>query len=252
MIMANGHEIAKAGFIYIGTPYSVMDCQAFVERCLADCGIRKDLSGSNTWYRFVMQNGWTGTPEECKAKFGCIPVGAFLFILEHDGKEPEKYRNDGIGNASHIGIYTGTGKGAINSSYTNGCVCESTFKGKSINGGWNRIGLWREVSYGDSVDRLLRGGGGEKVVPYKAKVIGGGLNLREQPSTKSERLDQIPEGTILDVTDEMQEWAKVTYKGLDGWVMKEFLQKEEDMVSVPRSELEKIYDAVGDLLGLRG
>ena len=199
--MTNGRDIAAAGPKYLGTPYSVMDCQAFVERCLADCGIRKDLAGSNTWYRYVMQNGWTGSPEECKAKFGCIPVGAFLFILEHDGKEPGKYQGDGIGNASHIGIYTGTGKGAINSSYTNGCVCESTFKGKSINGGWNRIGLWREVSYGDSVDRILRGGG-EKVVPYKAKVIGGGLNLREQPSTKSERLDQIPEGTILDVTDD--------------------------------------------------
>lgn len=89
-------------------------------------------------------------------------------------------------------------------------------------------------------------------MPYKAKVIGGGLNLRAQPSKNSDRLDQIPEGTILDVTDEMQEWAKVSYKGLDGWVMKEFLQKEDDMVSVPRAELEKIYDAVGDWLGLRG
>lgn len=249
--MTTGSEISKAGFKYIGTSYSVMDCQAFVERCLADCGIRKDLAGSNAWYRFIMQNGWIGSPELCRSTFGSIPIGAFLFILKNDGKEPGKYQGDGIGNSSHIGIYTGTGKGAINSSSTNGCVCESNFKGKSINGSWNRIGLWREISYGDPVDRILRGGG-DKIVPYKAKVIGGGLNLREQPSKNSDRLDQVPEGTVLDVTDEMQEWAKTNYKGLDGWVMKEFLQKEEDSISVPRLELEKIYNAVGDWLGLRG
>ena len=54
-----------------------MDCQKFVENCLAEVGIKKDLAGSNTWYRYIT---WTGTPEECKQKFGRIPPGAFLFI----------------------------------------------------------------------------------------------------------------------------------------------------------------------------
>ena len=62
--MATGEEIAEAGFKYLGTPYSVMDCQAFVEKCLADCGIHKNLAGSNAWYRYIMQNGWIGTPED--------------------------------------------------------------------------------------------------------------------------------------------------------------------------------------------
>ena len=72
-------QLARAGYTYIGRLYSEMDCQAFVEQCLADCGMKINLPGSNAWYRRM---DWTGTPEECKAQFGRIPVGAFLFILK--------------------------------------------------------------------------------------------------------------------------------------------------------------------------
>lgn len=113
------------------------------------------------------------------------------------------------------------------------------------------IGLWIKISYGESVDRILRGKG-EMTVLYKAKVIGGGLNLRKQPSKSSAWLAQITEGTSLDVMEEKQNWAKVTYNGQEGWVMKEYLQREDDSIAVPRQELEKIYDTIGDWLGLRG
>ena len=143
---------ALSGFSYIGTPYSVMDCQAFVEQCLADAGLSINLAGSNAWYRTM---DWTGTPEECIAELGYIPQGAFLFILEFDGKEPAKYKPDGLGNASHVGFYTGIGLGAIHSSQTRGGVYESIFQGRTINGGWNRVGLWRRLDYGETVNRWL-------------------------------------------------------------------------------------------------
>ena len=147
--MISGEKLANVGFQYLGVSYKTMDCQAFVERCLRDCGLSMDLAGSNAWYREVMRNGWVGTPEECVQLYGCVPAGAFLFILKQDGKEPAKYKPDGIGNASHIGICTGSrGEGAIHSSSSRGCVCESKFKGKTIpNGGWNRVGLWDRVDY---------------------------------------------------------------------------------------------------------
>lgn len=252
--MATGTELAGAGFKYIGTPYSEMDCQAFVERCLADCGIRKDLAGSNAWYRFVQENGWVGTPEQCKQRFGIIPVGAFLFILNTDGREPDKYKPDGVGNASHIGIYTASGAGAINSSRSRGGVCESNFKGKSIRGGWNRVGLWRVISYGANVDRILNGGESMEVT-YQAKVVGGGLNLRESASSNADRICQIPDGTVVTVTEENGQWGKTSYNGKTGWVMLKYLEKTEsdpDTVVVPKKELEKIYDIFGDWLGLRG
>lgn len=263
--MINANDLAEVGCKYLGTPYTEMDCQAFVERCLKDCGIRKDLAGSNAWFRFVMKNGWVGTPEQCKAKFGIIPFGAFLFILKQDGKEPEKYRADGIGNASHIGIYTGMtgykmvtiaeaagntraegcdfGNGAINSSSTHGKVCTSKFSGKSISGGWNRVGLWDAINYGIK--------GGDKV-NYQVKVIGGSLNMRKQPNLASDRLCSIPDGEILTITEETPEWAKTAFNGHVGWVMQKYLERvsgDSDSVTVNRKALQAVYDEIGRWLG---
>lgn len=131
---------------YLGTPYDELDCQALMEAMLRDVGVRKNWAGSNAMYRDM---AWVGTPEECVARYGSIPVGAWLYILEQDGNEPAKYKADGIGNASHVGVYTGSGKGAIHSSASRGEVCEAAFAGKTIkNGGWNRVGLCKLLDYG--------------------------------------------------------------------------------------------------------
>ena len=163
--MVDGNRLGEIGFQKLGTPYKQMDCQAFIEWCLARCGMRKDLAGSNAWYREVKKNGVILTPEECVKQLGCVPKGAFLFIHAYDGGEEKRGYHDGLGNASHIGICTGNkGEGAIHSSKSSGCVAESKFKGKSIRGGWNAVGLWNKVNY----DYGAGGGGTE---PAKKKTL---------------------------------------------------------------------------------
>ena len=263
--MVKAQSVIRCSLKYLGIPYSTLDCQKFVEKALADAGIKKDLAGSNAWFREVMKNGWIGSPEECKKQFGTIPRGAFLFILTQDGREPEKYHDDGIGNASHIGIYTGMtgskmcemsgvpdadrynfGDGAIHSSSSRGCVCTSRFFGKTINGGWNRIGIWNQIDYS---------GGDETVfVTYFAKVVGGGaLNLRTEPNKDSERLCQMPEGSIVTVTDELSGWSQVKYYDMEGYAMSKYLEEikeggnqdeETDFVKVPKAELEKVFGII--------
>lgn len=294
--MPKGSELARVGCPYLGVKYSEMDCQAFVERCLSDIGLRKDLAGSNAWYRYIMKNGWIGSPEECKALFGMIPEGAFLFILKHDGKEPEKYHRDGIGNASHIGIYTGLsgqemvdiavrsgdtravnykfGDGAINSSSTHGAVSTSKFAGKSISGGWNRVGLWDAISYGEPIDIIIHGGepspepepGGETMVATVYSDNGKPVNFRKKHSTSAALLDQIPVWEHVEVTEKGSEWCSCKWKGKTGYIMTQFLIFGEyvpgdDMDPTPapdgtilvnREELERIYDMIGNLLGVRG
>ena len=90
-------------------------------------------------------------------QFGSVPKGALLFILEPVGpKTPAKFRNDGIGDVTHMGIVTGRNDGAIHSSSSRGCVAASKFKGKTIpNGGWNRIGLLSVFDYGNTVNWVL-------------------------------------------------------------------------------------------------
>ena len=90
--------------------YDQLDCQAFVEAVLKDIGVRKsdgsvyNWSGSNSMYR----NYYTGhgTIEDCIKAYGCLPVGAFVYVWKPDG-EPEQYKKDGLGNFSHVGIYCG-------------------------------------------------------------------------------------------------------------------------------------------------
>lgn len=55
-------------------------------------------------------------------------------------------------------------------------------------------------------------------------VIGGRLNLREAPSTQSRRLALIPDGAQIAVSEHDGQWYKAQYNGLDGYVMKQFVQ----------------------------
>lgn len=231
--MVDGNKLGEVGFKYLGVSYSQMDCQAFVEQCLRDCGYDKNLAGSNAWYREVMNHGWVGTPEECVKEHGKVPKGAFLFILKNDGGEPEKYKPDGIGNASHIGIVTmPEGEGAIHSSSSKGCVCESKFKGKTIsNGGWNRVGLWDKVAYD---------WGGDKPEPDPAPAPephpdmatvfaenGKPVNLRKKPSKSAALIDRVPCGEQVELLECKPDWSRIKWHGKNGYMMSEFLLVED-------------------------
>jgi len=269
--MVKVEDLARAGFKYLGRSYKEMDCQKFVEKCLADIGIRMDLPGSNPWFRKMT---WTGTPEECKKRFGCVPAGAFLFILAFDGGERARGYTDILGNASHIGIVTNTGKGAIHSSQSRGEVCESAFRGKTIpNGGWNRVGLWNALSYGAKIDALLNGGNaagqtdsprptGEESIEQDGKeetmeqtatiraVSGSTVNLRKHQDKGSALVDRMPIGATVTVEYLGDEWSRVRYKGKTGYVMTEFLKFDDDHSSASGSgfETENGFD-IGDESG---
>lgn len=291
----SGGRLAEAACRYLGAPYSAMDCQAFAERVLADCGLRKNLPGSNAWYREILRNGWAGTPEECRKRYGKIPPGAFLFILEPSGGEPAKYRGDGVGNASHIGLFTGlTGKemaglaaragvrgaaawnygdGAVHSSASRGRVCTSRFRGKSIPGGWNRVGLWSRIEYGIqdteyglSAARAEDGprkaenpgkGDGRTKTAYRARVKGGALNLRKGMSVSSGRICRIPDGAEVAVTEDFGGWSAVEYGGRSGFVMTRWLEEIRpeqagDTVSGPEPGRAAPGAAHGEIEGLPG
>lgn len=115
-------------------------------------------------------------------------------------------------------------------------------------GKWAWAGRLKKVKYG-----------GEAVkVTYKARVIGGGLNMRGAPSMDAVRITQIPDGSTVTVSEELPDWCLVTYDGQTGYVASKYLAevKEDpdggETVTVGREQLEKIYDQIGDWLGLRG
>lgn len=251
----SAEELSLAGDKYLGRSYDDMDCQEFVERAMEDTGLKMDARGSNAWYREVMKNGWTGSPEECKKQFGSIPKGALLFILAYDGGEEARGYHDGLGNAKHIGIKTGRsgadmirrakeagaqnadkwnyGDGAIHSSSTREHVATSKFADKSISGGWNMVGLYNKFSYGEDIDRKLAGnaGGGDREKEdkgmYTAILEGGNrdkpINIREKPDGALK--DTLPQGSEVTVTAEKGNWCQIQYAGgkKTGYVKGEFV-----------------------------
>jgi len=258
--MIKSGDLARAGCRYLGEKYSDMDCQRFVRQCMSDLGLSAP-AGSNKLFRTMT---WTGTPEECKKKFGTIPPGAFLFIHEFDGGEVARGYTDGKGNASHIGIYTAMtgrdmvdqavaegntravnynfGDGAIHSSSTREHVATSSFSGKSIRGGWNRIGLWNKIDYGENVNAILNGKrsdgeGGEKMEVCFATVSGGNekkpINMRKRPDQNSELIREVPQGHTVEVIERGEEWCLVEYGVKTGYIMTRFIHMDGETETGP-------------------
>ncbi len=247
----SAEEFSLAGDQFLGRSYEEMDCQALVERMMAAVGYKRDLGGSNSWYRECIKNGWTGTPEECLREFGSVPKGALLFIREDvSASTPGKFRSDGIGDITHMGVKTGRGEGAIHSSHSKGCVCTSKFRDRTIpNGGWNRVGLLNVFSYGKTVDWVLEHGGAspchpeqsegsdnsvKERVPMKGTVTaksGSTVKLRQKPGTDCTIYWNIPVGTEVEIVDQRENWSKCICSGLTGWMKNEFIRTggEEDL-----------------------
>jgi hypothetical protein len=272
--MIRATDLARAGCKYLGEKYSVMDCQKFVRQCMADEGLSSAPAGSNKLYRTMT---WTGTPEECKARFGRIPTGAFLFIHAFDGGEEARGYHDGKGNASHIGIYTAMtgqkmvdlamaqgntravnynyGDGAIHSSSKREHMATSDFAGKSIKGGWNKIGLWDKIDYGEKINAILNGSGQGKEkemdILYYASVSGGNeekpINMRSLPNSKSKLIKEIPQGHMVSVLEEGEEWDLVEYGTTTGYVMKVFVHKEwESEQQTPEGQIPEEHVQPGE------
>ena len=232
-------------YVANGMSLGGMDCQGLAEYLLIQCGVPKaecNLAGSNAHWRNCV---WTGTPEQCKAAFGAVPPGAWVFIVSDDGA-PEKYRGDGLGNAGHMGVYLGDC--ALHASASRGCVAESKFEGKTIpNGGWNRIGLPPWVDYGitsesgagasgatqdaqegasGSEDEGLTIGTPTALIPYYATVVspdGGPVKLRKSASKDERTYWLVNHGASVCVERVKGDWSLISCICSDGYLRRAYM-----------------------------
>lgn len=239
MSKPSAEAFASKATAYLGRSYDEMDCKDLINAMLGDMGIGKHYKGSNDLWRSVT---WTGTPEEAVKAFGSVPVGALLFIVVHDGGEVARGYHDGRGNSKHVGVKTGTGKGAIHSSATRKCVCESEFHDKTIrNGGWNYVGLMKELDYGFTAPEEEPSSAPNVNAATYATVTassGSTVKMRQKPSKKCDLYWKVPIGATVEIRgSESNGWYPVRYGGRDGYMMTEFLQIEQESApSVPDDE----------------
>lgn len=72
----------------------------------------------------------------------------------------------------------------------------------------------------------------------------GTVNLRENPTITSKVLAQIPYGTELEATTYNGDWAKITYKDKNGYIINKFLETSN------KSDLQRIYNSLSNTLKL--
>lgn len=121
----------------IGTPYSELDCQAFVEEVLKRAGMKIiNYRGSNHMWRELVYDRHLIVNT-------AIPVGALVFKVNFDGGEKKRGYNDSMGNATHVGIYLGDGR--VIHSTTGGVQYGKLFR-------FTNYGLIRDVDYDNKGD----------------------------------------------------------------------------------------------------
>jgi len=179
--------------------YTTLDCQAAVEEALRRAGVplsECNQSGSNAHYRKCL---WRGTPERMIDLIGAkeVPAGMFVFIVEGvSNGTPAKYRADGYGDATHMGVYLGNGRTFNSSEKMGGVVVSTKFNGKkqAVSGSWNMVGWspWIDCGLTAAQTAALMG---------DANYTGGGTDAAASTTTVS-MPDQnaIPLGAPIDVT----------------------------------------------------
>jgi hypothetical protein len=151
--------------------YEMEDCQAFVENTVKRAGGQiKNYRGSNDMYR----NACT---EVVPLKGAKLEPGMVLFIHDFKGGEPSRYKADGLGNAWHVGWYTGGRYEVVHSSLTKGMVTNSTLKN-----GWTHAGWLKGIEYDGQQEvedemNLKRGDKGDAVAEMQERLILLGYDL---------------------------------------------------------------------------
>lgn len=218
-----GDQFADAAVkaLDMGITYAKEDCQMFVEQTARRAGGNiPDYRGSNDMLRNACNKV---IPLDEAIRTGQLRRGWLLFIREFDGKEPAQYRGDGMGNASHVGIYTGPGNPeVVHSSQTRGGVAASTLKN-----GWSMAGEPKGIDFenesssavatAQEPDEEIRRIGYINLPPEK------NVFHRISPNKSSAWFGRINGGEAVEIVSDSGEWTRVRYGGHDGYVMSKFI-----------------------------
>ena len=159
--------------------------------------------GSNTmWRKYTTAKGAIRSIE--------LVPGMAVFKMRRDGKEPDAYKADGLGNYYHVGLYIGDGKVIEAQSTKTGVVT-------SCISSWGYAARLKYTAYDLSDDS------GDYPTTGTVTTAGGHLNLRSEPDKSSAVLAKIPNGTALTVTGKNGSWYAVSYNGKSGYVAAEYL-----------------------------
>lgn len=149
--------------------------------------------GSNTmWRQYAPKRGRIG-------EIALVP-GMAVYKHKNDGKEPEKYQNDGMGNFYHVGLYIGNGRVVEAKGTKYGVVYSDVDE-------WTHCSTLKYTEY-DLTEKSQATAG---TFPCEGVVTtnSGVLNVREKPTTSSRIVKTLPKGSVIEVFGANGNWYEI-------------------------------------------
>ena len=253
-------DAAKQGKI-LGTgptiSYEQMKCDEAIEAIINACGADPKVNWSGT--NDMVRNGMDFVRPLTGDYMSEIKPGDLVFIKEPDESGltggAAKYKGDGVGDFSHVGMYIGdenafedvdkNGKvrlcNVVHSSSTMGRVAGSRLEKKVVSGGWNyraqtdRLnygGVWAEIPsiepespslpleeyIPDAPVIHVPPPANKEPAPGEAMVNteSTGLLLRKEPKDNAAVIKEMPKGHIVRVLEFYGAWTKVEFVDFRG------------------------------------
>lgn len=248
--MKTGKELALSAqaLVGIGGTYQQADCQGFVERAFHRIGMRCNYRGSNDMIRNLAYN--------VQQIDNNIPIGALVFWVRRNGKEPERYKVGGSAyrqefdgwNASHVGIYIGDGKVAESGLSIGHWVITDIKQRKATH-----YGLAKGINYANfdnktdsSINIPKQANNAKKDINIDTEyaivaTATGTLNIRKLPDINSAILTRLRKWQLIKIQEYNPEWVRVyDIDGLLlGYAMSKFIKVFKN------DELQAIVKMVG-------
>lgn len=169
--------------------------------------------GSNTmWRKYAPTKGQIG-------KIKLVP-GMAVYKHRNDGKEPSKFKEDGLGNFYHVGQYIGNGK-VVEAKGTKYGVVYSDIEE------WSHCSTLKYTEYDMDEDGMIPPA---IVFPVIGVVStnSGRLNVRQDPSTSSEVIAKLEKGERVVLEDKNGDWFTITVDGQRGYISSSYVTVTED------------------------
>ena len=209
--------VAKYGKQWVG--HKVADCSGAFVYSFKQHGL-SIYHGSNRIVRkYIEALLPPSMAEPGMAAFKKRKPGEQYYDLPADYKKGGSYYNGDLNDYYHIGLVDDDTAYVLNSASTS-----SGFKRSKLADGWCAVAKLKDITYEGGVSPVER--------LYSATVYadsGNTVNLRKSPSSSAVRVCTVPVGGVVEVLNEYNnEWAEIKYGEKTGYMMRKFLQKNEE------------------------
>ena len=169
--------------------------------------------GSNTmWRKYAPTKGRIG-----EAKL--IP-GMAVYKHRNDGKEPAKFKSDGLGNFYHVGLYIGNGKVVEAKGKKHGVVYSDIDE-------WSHWSTLKYTEYDMDEDGVITPAVVFPVIGIVSTDTGR-LNVRLEPNTSSKVIARLEKGERVVLEDKNDDWYTITVDGQRGYISSKYITITED------------------------